>query len=86
MEQGLVDGVADRAQVVLLVRRRVGEQVQRLVGMSGDDDPVVRRDLARRGAHLDAVVVADHRGHGLCRGARRAGARPAGRRTSPSRR
>ena len=63
VQPGLVAGVADRREVALLVRRRVGEQVEGLVGVRGDDGAVEGRRPPVAHEHVDAVVVPRHGGH-----------------------
>ena len=54
--------VGHRRQHVALQPGRLGEHRQRLVGVGGDDDRVVRRDLAVAVGDLHAVRGLEHRG------------------------
>ena len=70
MQDGLVARVAERLEGLHLLVARVGQQVQRLVGMGGDDDAVEAIDQPSDVADLDAVGPPGDVGDASRRGAR----------------
>ena len=62
MQQGGVEGVGHRAEHLAVGRGGLGEQRQGLVGVRGDHDGVVRRDLAVAVGDLDAARRLEQRG------------------------
>ena len=63
MQDGLAAGVAERPEDVLLLAAGIGQQVERLVGVGGDDDGVVFAPRSGAVLHRDPGVVAQHVRH-----------------------